>query len=149
MASNGIRLISSSSFEPTLRLGPIQHHSSAPLSHNESFFLPFGANLDFSLSLEDPTSGQYTRPYSWVFLPEKHGVLGMPDLLVCHMGKRKMVDWWGGSATWGWRIKQNGKIDGSNRRWRTGVRCMSLSLFNVENSTSKRRSYLANIINPS
>ncbi|KAH8918695.1 hypothetical protein BT69DRAFT_1267490, partial [Atractiella rhizophila] len=64
-----------------------------PLSRNESFLLPFEPDLDFSLSLEDPTGAQYTRPYSRVFLAEKYGVLGVPNLLVYHTGKRKMVDW--------------------------------------------------------
>ncbi|SGY14758.1 BQ5605_C013g07090 [Microbotryum silenes-dioicae] len=58
---------------------------------SEPFLLAGDTDLEEDLHHSDPQGSLYTRPYSRVFLAEKHGVLGVPNLLVYHLEKREVL----------------------------------------------------------
>ncbi|SCV70375.1 BQ2448_1769 [Microbotryum intermedium] len=58
---------------------------------SEPFLLAGDTDLEEDLHHSDQQGSLYTRPYSRVFLAEKYGVLGVPNLLVYHLEKREVL----------------------------------------------------------
>jgi hypothetical protein len=127
LALHGVRF-----FPPALLLRPLTPFSSrrwndgsnlgtststplSPISPSEPFLLAGDTDLEEEVHVSDPSGSLYLRPYSRVFLAEKFQVLGVPNVMVYHLGKREML-----STHARVDLMRPEKAEGTWKKWEAG-----------------------------
>ncbi|KAK4055861.1 hypothetical protein OIO90_003116 [Microbotryomycetes sp. JL221] len=83
----------------------------------EPFLLAGDSDLEEDTSHSDESGTLYLRPYSRVFLAEKYTVLGVPSLMVYHVGKKQML-----TTHARFELLREEKADATWEQWEKGER---------------------------
>lgn len=82
---------------PAIRADPVDSPSEIDASDlslpppAEPFLLASDVDLEEELSLSDATGTTYLRPFSRVYMAEKYQIYGVPQLMVYHLGERRVL----------------------------------------------------------